>query len=178
VSLLLRFLGLSAPSASASHSESPAIRRIAEALSGMPPERARFFAAFAYVLARVAGADLRVEENERERSRDIVMRLAEVDADTASVVVEIAHGQMHELGASANYLVTREFRRISTRDEQIRLLDCLFAVAAADDVISGRESQEIMIIAEEIGVPRVDALAIRSRFKDKLSELRKLSGET
>jgi len=178
VSLLLRFLGLSANGASAPATESPAIRRIAEQLSGLPPDRARFFAAFAYVLARVAGADLRIEESEREESRQVLMRVAGVDAETAALVVDIAHGQMDEIGASANYLVTREFKRISTREEKIRLLDCLFAVAAADDTISGSESQEIMIIAEEIGLPRADALAIRSRFRDKLAEFRKLAAET
>ena len=46
------------------------MRRIAAELDRMEPERARFLASFAYVLARVAHADAEVSEEEvRERLR-------------------------------------------------------------------------------------------------------------
>jgi hypothetical protein len=44
-------------------------------------------------------------------------------------------------------------------------------------VITGDESNEVVSIAEEIGLSRADAVALRSRFRDKLAEFRKLQGE-
>ena len=42
-------------------------------------------------------------------------------------------------GGTENFLVTREFKEIATREQCRELLDCLFAVSAADDSISGVE---------------------------------------
>jgi uncharacterized tellurite resistance protein B-like protein len=74
-------------------------------------------------------------------------------------------------------LVTREFGRLSDTGEKIQLLECLYAVAAADGVITGDETNEVASIAEEIGLSRADATALRSRFRDKLAEFQKLKGE-
>ena len=37
-------------------------------------------------------------------------------------------------GGTQNYLVTREFKEISTAQHRVELLDCQFAVSAADTV--------------------------------------------
>ena len=50
-------------------------------------------------------------------------------------------------------------------------------MAAADGVITGDETNEVASIAEEIGLSRADATALRSRFRDKLAEFQKLKGE-
>ncbi|MDG2332883.1 MAG: TerB family tellurite resistance protein [Myxococcota bacterium] len=175
---LLRFIGLgrnTGPSASEQADE--ALHPIVEALEGLKPERARFFAAFAYVLARVAGADLRMEAEETESMVATLAELTEVSQDEARLVVQIASARMDDLEATHNYLVTREFGKLSDTAEKIQLLECLYAVAAADGTITGDESNEVASIAEEIGLSRSDAVALRSRFRDKLAEFRKLEGE-
>ena len=45
-------------------------------------------------------------------------------------------------------------------------------MAAADGTISGAETNEIRCIAEELGFTRSEANALRSQYRDKLSELR------
>jgi hypothetical protein len=65
MSLLKRLLGIDS-GGDDDESDSPTIARIAEALDGMPKERAHYIAAFAYVLARTAHADLRIEDSEVE----------------------------------------------------------------------------------------------------------------
>ncbi len=84
---------------------------------------------------------------------------------------------MEELGGTQNYIVTREFKVLATRSERIALLECLYSVAAADDLITGDESTEIRNIALECGLTHEDVLATRSRFKDKLAEFRRLASE-
>ena len=148
------------------------MRRIASRLEALPPEQARFLAAFAYVLARVAVADLEVPESETVEMERIVAELGHLPPPEAALAVEIAKSQARLLGGTENYFVTREFHRISTRDERLRLLRCLFAVAAADGTISSAESAEIVAIGEEIGFAREEVIAERSAFREKLSELK------
>jgi len=175
---LLRFLGISrGAELERGEQADEALDPIASTLEGLEPDRARFFAAFAYVLARVAGSDLRVEASETESMVETLSALTGIGDSEARLVAEIACSRMEDLEASHNYLVTREFGRLSETAEKIQLLECLYALAAADGVITGDESEEVASIAEEIGLSRADALALRSRFRDKLAEFRKLRGE-
>jgi uncharacterized tellurite resistance protein B-like protein len=175
MSMLLKFLGLGGASDAAGAGGS--LGRIAQTLDHLEPEKARFFAAFAYVLARVAGADLTIDVSEKAAMQESLTRLAGISDKEAALVVDIAGAHMHDLGGTENFIVTREFRRLSDRAQRIRLIECLCAVAAADDRITSDESAEILGIAEEIGLAREEALAIRSGWRDKLAELRKLPGE-
>jgi len=177
MSILLRFLGLeNGPDDPGG--ESPSIGKIAAELGALEPEQARFFATFAYVLARVAGADLRFEASELNEMKRILVEIAGIGEPEAELVAEIATHQVRELGATHNFLVTRTFKEISSHADRVRMLHCLFAVAAADEVITGDESTEVLGIAQELGLSRQEALGIRTGFRQNLAELRKLPGET
>jgi uncharacterized tellurite resistance protein B-like protein len=168
---LLRFLGLGGEDRNgSSESETATVRKIAGQLERLEPETARYLAAFAYVLARVAHADLRIDADETAAMERIVTRLAELAPEEASLVVEIAKSQARLLGGTENYVVTRQFRSISTREQRGKLLECLYAVAAADGSITGPESNEIVSIAEELGFTRPEANALRAAYREKLSE--------
>jgi len=91
----------------------------------------------------------------------------------AALAVEIAKSQARLAGGTENYVVTREFRRISTPEQRLRLLDCLYAVAAADDTVTNLESNEIAAVAEELGLGQADIAAVRGRYRDKLGVLKK-----
>jgi uncharacterized tellurite resistance protein B-like protein len=168
---LLRFLGLGGEDRnSSSESETATVRKIAGQLERLDPATARYLAAFAYVLARVAHADLSIDADETAAMERIVVELAELAPEEASLVVEIAKSQARLLGGTENYVVTRQFRTISTREQRGKLLECLYAVAAADGSITGPESNEIVAIAEELGFTRPEANALRSAYREKLSE--------
>jgi uncharacterized tellurite resistance protein B-like protein len=169
---LLRFLGIRPPEREA-RGETETVRRIAARLESLPPERARHLAAFAYVLARVAHADLEIDASESAEMEHLVRELGGLEPAEAALVVEIAKSQARLLGGTENYVVTREFRRIATASERARLLECAFAVAGADGTISAVESSECLRIAEELGFTREEALAVRSGFRDKLALLRR-----
>ena len=169
---LLRFLGVKSDAPDPA-GETETVRRIAARLAGLPPERARHLAAFAYVLARVAHSDLEIDAKESAEMERIVAELGGLPEAEAALVVEIAKSQALLLGGTENYVVTREFRRASSREERARLLECVYAVAAADGEISSIESSECDRIADELGFTREETLAVRSQFRDKLSVLRK-----
>jgi uncharacterized tellurite resistance protein B-like protein len=173
-SSLLRFLG--GGHGHDATSETETVRRIAARLEQLPPERARYLAAFAYVLARVANADLRITETETAAMERAVAETAGLPPEETALAVEIAKSQARLLGGTENYVVTREFRQLSQHADRLRLLECLYAVAAADGSISAAESSEIDRIGEELGLARPEVLAVRAAWNDKLSALQGLPG--
>jgi uncharacterized tellurite resistance protein B-like protein len=170
---LLRFLGLTGDrdDGRSASGDTETVRRIAAELERLEPDAAKYLAAFAYVLARVAHADLSIDESETGEMERIVRALSHLSEGETALAVQIAKSQARLLGGTENYVVTREFRRLSTREQRADLLGCLYAVAAADGSISGDETAEIAAIAEELGFTRAEAMSLRSRYRDKLSEL-------
>ncbi len=172
MSLLQRFLGLSNvgdDTSTPTQPETHTVREIAARLDRLDSETARYLAGFAYVLARVAHVDLDIDDAEVLEMERIVAGLTELDPEETQLVVAIARSQARLLAGTENYLVTREFRRHATREQRVRLVECLFAVAAADGSISSAESSEVLAIAGELGLDRPEALALRSQWREHLA---------
>jgi uncharacterized tellurite resistance protein B-like protein len=143
----------------------------AAALSGLPPARARYVAAFAYLLGRAANANLEVSDVEIKEMSHIGEE-AGLDAATADLIVKLSAHLSADFGATEDFLVTREFKAISTMEERHRLLRACFLVMAADDVIDASESHLVNRIAEELDVERADLNRIRDEFHDRLSSVK------
>lgn len=179
MSLLKQLLGLgrSQEAAAGAGSETAAtqtVRKIVRELAALPAERARHVAAFAYVLSRVAHADLEVSEEETRAMERIVREVGHLPEEQAVLVVEIAKTQNRLFGATENYLVTREFKEIAGPEERRKLLDCLFAVSAADDSISSAEEAQVRQIASELGFSLSEYVEARSAWNDKREVLKGL----
>ena len=168
---LLRFLGIGR--ARADERESDTIRRIAGELEHLPADQAKYLASFAYVLARIANADLSIDASETAEMERIVHELAGLSAAEAALVVQIALSQARNLGGTQDYLVTRQFRMIASREQRADLLACLYAVAAADGTIRTEESAEIAKIGEELGFTRAESNSLRTQYRDKLAEFQR-----
>jgi uncharacterized tellurite resistance protein B-like protein len=149
------------------------VRKIAAALEGLPPEQARYIAAFAYILGRAANADRVIREEEVATMCRLVREKSMIPEAQAALVVEMARQQSLLFGASEDYLVTREFREISTRDQRLALLDCLFAVSAADRKITAIEGRLLMQIADELKLDRQDYTALRTTYREFLPGIQK-----
>ena len=149
------------------------VRKIAGALKDMHPEQARFMAAFAYILGRVANADRVIHHAETATMVRLVREKGSLGESQAALVVEMARQQALLFGASEDYLVTREFREISTKEQRLALLDCLFAVSAADRSITALEGRVLMQIADELKLDRKEYTALRTTYREYLSVLQK-----
>jgi uncharacterized tellurite resistance protein B-like protein len=148
------------------------VARIVRELDKLEPDRARYLAAFAYVLSRVAGADLHFSEGETAHMVATLRRVGHLPEAQATLVVEIAKSQHRLFGGTENFLVTREFRDIATDAQRYELLHCLFAVSAADDAISGEEEAQIWQIASELGFAHPEYVKARLHYSDKRTVLR------
>ena len=62
---------------------------------------------------------------------------------------------------------------MATMEQKRGLLDCLFAVSAADDTISGAEESEIRRIAAELDLTHADFIAARAGYLEYVAVLKK-----
>ena len=175
MSTILKFLGYEPARATTAgeSAETETVRKIAAALDRLDPDRARHIAIFAYILSRVARADLMISEAETRAMEALIAREGGLSPEQAILVVQMAKTQAILFGGTENYLVTREFNRLATRDDKMALLRCLFAVSASDDGVSVMEDNEIRRITSELRLTHKDFIAVRSEFRDQLSVLRK-----
>ena len=170
---IIEFLGLGGKEKGAEASaETETVRRIVAALDQMDPERARYLAGFAFILCRVARADLKITTSETETMERILAERGALPLEQAILVVQMAKTQNILFGGTENFLVTREFNRIATREQKLALLDCLFAVSA-DDWISTIEENEISRICGELHLTHDDFISLRSAYREQLAVLRK-----
>jgi uncharacterized tellurite resistance protein B-like protein len=163
---ILAWLGLERGSRPPEH-EDDVVRAIARELQAMDPAAARFLALFAFVLARVANADLDMTEAETRRMERTVETWGALTPAQSALVVEMAKSQNRLLGDTHGYLVTRELRDHANEEQKVALLHALFAVAAAEDTISVREEETIRLIANELLLTNEQYLWIRSSYTQK-----------
>jgi uncharacterized tellurite resistance protein B-like protein len=170
---LLDFLRGEATKAQSTVGDTDTVRRIVGELDKLDAGRARHLAAFAYVLSRVAGADLHISDVETNTMVEILRQLGHLPAEQALLVTEIAKSQHRLFGGTENFLVTREFKEIASDAERHELLDCLFAVSAADNEITGEEEGQIWQIASELGFSHTEYVDARLAYSDKRTVFRK-----
>jgi uncharacterized tellurite resistance protein B-like protein len=169
LSALFRSLGLGLDEGARHETET--VSEIAAVLTGVPPERARLLAAFAYLLGRVAFADHDVSADERAVMEARLATEAEVSSDQAQHLVQLAVAATSSHGAAEDYQVAREFEALATREEKLQLLRALFAVSAQHGITTV-EDTEISRIAGALRLDRSDVTALRLEFRDALNARR------
>jgi uncharacterized tellurite resistance protein B-like protein len=152
--------------------ETETVRKIVDALEGMDPAQARYVAAFAYLLSRVAQADRDISTEETRVMERIVMERGGLPEAQAILVVQMAKTQNRLFGGTENFLVTQEFNEIATREQKLGLLHCLYAVSAADQSVSTREDNEIRNISKELLLSHEDFIDVRLEYRQYLSVLK------
>jgi len=152
--------------------ETETVRRIVARLETLSPERARFLAGFAYILARAAHADLDISDDETAVMESALVELGGLDRAQAVLVVEMAKLQSRAKFGTEDFLVTREFAGFATDEEKVALLRSCFAVGAADDEITNDEAAVINEIAKELGIDRPTLNHVRDDFVDQFTAIR------
>lgn len=147
------------------------VRRIARELEAMPLDRAKFLAAFAYILTRAAAADLAISPEESHAIEQLVTEHGGLPEPQAILVAQIARNQSLLHGGTEDFLVTRQFRELSTEADRLALLRCCYLVGAADDTITAAESDLLQQIAKELDLDRDAVNVIRNEFAPKLAAI-------
>jgi uncharacterized tellurite resistance protein B-like protein len=148
--------------------ESQPLRETLEALDHLEPDRARYLAAFAYLLGRIAHADEHVSPEETRAMEALVQEQGQLAHDQATVVVQLAQRSNLLFGGTASFLVAREFRELASYDQKVALMRCLFALSATDETISTSEEGEIHRLANELRLDHPDLIALRLQYRRHL----------
>ena len=157
---ILTFLGFSSDQTT----DSDAIHRIASELDRLEPGRARYLAAFAFVLSRVARADHEVTADETRSMEHLIAERGGLPPAQAALIVEMAKNQQRLFGGTDDFLVTRELAQVATADERLAIVECLFAVASADRRVLTAEADEISRVARELRVDHADLSRLRATY--------------
>jgi uncharacterized tellurite resistance protein B-like protein len=171
---IFKWLGLEEARPAEAGAQSETLRRITRALEAMEPARARYLASFAFILSRVANADLEISDLETAEMERRIMAFGSLPEEQAILVVQIAKTQSRLFGGTENFSVTKLFKEMTEPPAREEMLHCLFAVSSADDSISVVEENEIWKIATELGITHSEYVAIRAAYKDKREVLRHL----
>jgi uncharacterized tellurite resistance protein B-like protein len=165
---VLKWLGIEQPP-----DEPEVLETIVTVLDRLEQRRARYLAAFAYLLGRVADADHAITDAERDLMRRLVAKEGSLAADEAAAVVTLALDEFRRFGGTHNLVVAREFAGVATAEQRLGLLRCLFAVSAADESVMVREDNEIRQISREMKVEHADFIRARAEVREHLAVLRR-----
>jgi uncharacterized tellurite resistance protein B-like protein len=164
---VLRWLGLEQPP------DTPGVvDTVASVLGHLDARRARYLAAFAYLLGRVADADHAISAEERELMLRLVAKEGSLSPAETEAVVTLALDEFRRFGGTHNLIVAREFAAVATFEERLGLLRCLFAVSAADESVIVSEDNEIRRISRELKIEHSDFIQARAEVRDHLAVLR------
>lgn len=152
-------------------SDTETVRRIAGQLDALPVDRARYLAAFAYILTRAAAADMDISQAESAAIERLVAEHGGLPDAQAVLVTQIARNQSLLYSGTEDYLVTRQFRELASMDDRLALLRCCYLVGAADDTITSEESAILQQIAKELDLDRDAINVIRNEFAPKLAAI-------
>jgi uncharacterized tellurite resistance protein B-like protein len=167
-------VGESAAPVADSAAETATARRIVARLEALPAAEARYLACFAYVMSRAANAENDISDEETAVMERFTVEYGGLDTAQAVLVIEMAKLQARLHGGTEDFVVTREFRSVSTSEQRLALLRCCFVVGAADGVISATEAATINEIARELDLEPADVNAVRSEFHEQLSAVQAL----
>jgi len=154
--------------------ETATVRRIVARLEAMPPDRARLVASAAYTLARAAHADLDISDEETAAIERELQRDGALDEAAAVLVTQMAKLQARTVGGTEDYVVTREFKALSSAEQRLDVLRACFAIGAASGSISAEEAAVLNQIAGELDIDAASLNTIRAEYHDLLSSVQRL----
>jgi uncharacterized tellurite resistance protein B-like protein len=125
-------------------------------------------------MSRAANADFDISTDETTLMERFAVELGGLDEAQAVLVVEMAKLQARTQGSTEDFVVTREFRSISTPEQRLALVRCCFAIEAADGSITAEEASAVNEIARELDVERDEVNRIRAEFHEQLSAVQAL----
>ena len=151
----------------------PFLHQLQAQLERLGAGRLEYLAAFAGQLARVAGSEGGISAAEAAAMTTQLGAQQRLGAEHAAVVVDLLTHELETLRGVQPHLLTRALNAQATPEEKQVLLDSLYAVAAADHLVSLVEEQEIRRIAAALLVPHSVLMTIRGRYRERLEALRK-----
>jgi uncharacterized tellurite resistance protein B-like protein len=171
---LLAHLGLGSPPSTSTVADDDLVSAVRARLARLPAARAEMIAAFAGLLIRVAAADDDVSPAEAAALRRLVAARAGLGADETEAVADLVTSRLESLSGIEYSRLTRTLNEHASPEEKLQLLDCLYAIATADDLVTVVEEEQIRAVARALMLSHEQLIEVRHRYADRLEVLRDL----
>jgi uncharacterized tellurite resistance protein B-like protein len=106
--------------------------------------------------------------------RRLVAQHAGLGADESEAVAALVTSHLESVAGIEYSQLTRTMNAHASPAEKLRLLDCLYALAAADDVATVVEEEEIRAVARALMLSHAQLIEVRRGYADRLEVLRGL----
>ena len=116
----------------------------------------RYIGTVLVLLGKVAMADGRVTPKEEETLRALLSHVEGLAPAGVDAVCDALQGKIPAFSESEMELVYSELRAICDGSERRQIMRLLVRIAAADGRLSDAEREELLRIADELGVPLED----------------------
>jgi len=150
------------------------VAAVREHLERLPAERAEFVAAFAGLLVRVAHADMEISDAERRALRRVVNKNTGLSAAESEAVADTVVHYTETLAGIDYASLTSTLNEFANEADKKNLIDCLYAIATADDIVSIIEDEEIRQVARALLLTHAQFIEIRTRYKEQLEVIQAL----
>lgn len=148
-------------------------QKIAEQFS----ERDEYFqvkaACLSGLMARIAFADLKIEDTERSSIEKSLTQWMELSSEEAKSLTALCLEEVKDLAGVENHLYCLPIRESLPENERYQILVTLFHVAAADGNVENMESEEIRNIGKALLLEHKHFISARSTVLEFLGSLKK-----
>lgn len=124
------------------------------------------------LLARVAYVDFDLDPEELKHINEILTEWTDLEENLVSKISQTAVKHIKELAGLENHLYVYPLRDILDRDARYKIVEALFAIAAADGNVENIESEEIRLINTGLELSNQHFLAARAKVIQKLGALK------
>jgi uncharacterized tellurite resistance protein B-like protein len=104
--------------------------------------------------------------------KQLIIEEGRVSAGEAEAIVRLALDDNRRFGGTHNLIVTRELADVTTAEQRLGILRCLFAMSAADASVQVVEDNEIRRITQELKIEHADFVRARMEVREHLAVLR------
>ncbi len=144
-----------------------------EELPELSDEKATEVACIAGLMARVAYVDFKLEDRELSHIKSSLKEWTNLEDEVVQRISDVAIRHIRELAGLENHLYVYPLREILDKQQRFNIVEALFALAAADEVVENIESEEIRLIATGLELSDQHFLAARAKVIGHLKALQK-----
>lgn len=161
--------------------EQKSLSRLHDKIEALFPEKNKngdeeeivILACEAGLLARVAYTDFDLEEAEKSQIKQHLQDFLGLSFEEAKAVAELAIEEIKDLAGLDNHKYSQPLVELLDNDRRYQLVMALFAIAASDNEVSEKESEEIRQITTSLNLEHKHFIAARATVKEKLGVLKK-----
>lgn len=146
---------------------------VRDALGDDDDVHVRIVGSIAALLLCVAYADSDYDVREEQVLREQLERIHGLDAAGVDAIAAVLREHTALIVGAEGTSYARELLELTDEEVRLELLDVLVDLAAADDVITVAETNQLRTITKALGLGQDAYLAAQARHRDKLAVLKR-----